>query len=40
MGMTIPQKYLKELEVKHGSYGDNYLDEKGAKRIWIEKLDK
>lgn len=37
-GMTIPQKFLKELQLDSGSYVKIYMAEKGEKKIWIEKL--
>jgi antitoxin component of MazEF toxin-antitoxin module len=38
-GMTIPQKFLKELNLEQGNYVKIFLDGGGAKRIWIEKLE-
>lgn len=38
-GMTIPMKFLKELDIETGSYVKIYMGEKGAKRIWIEKVE-
>jgi antitoxin component of MazEF toxin-antitoxin module len=38
-GMTIPHKFLKELALEQGNYIKIYLDEKGSKKIWIEKLE-
>ena len=37
-GMTIPQKFLRELDLKGGNYVKIFMGKEGSKKIWIEKL--
>ena len=39
-GLTIPSKFLKELNIDENDYVKIFLglDEKGERKIWIEKL--
>lgn len=38
-GMTIPHRFLQELDLVQGNYIKISLDEKGSeKKLWIEKL--
>jgi antitoxin component of MazEF toxin-antitoxin module len=37
-GMTIPHKFLKELDMDSGDYVKIYLGQKGTNTLWIEKL--
>ena len=37
-GLTIPQKFLKELDIDENDYVKIFLGAKGERKIWIEKL--
>ena len=37
-GLTIPSKFLKELNIDENDYVKIFLGQKGEKKIWIEKL--
>ena len=37
-GITIPHKYLREIDLEQGDYVKIYLGEKGSNMLWLEKL--